>query len=70
MGPLAGDLKVLMELPQLGATMISKAEMPHRTSYNIISVERANVHPEDRLPVHVSPSGDLCMRECTINQER
>lgn len=50
--------------------MTLQAEVPLQATYNIVSVERANVHLEDRLPVHVGSSGALRMRESTVNQER
>jgi ribosomal subunit interface protein len=52
MGPLAGDVKILMELPQSGAAMTSEAEMSHQTTSNSVSVEGANVHLGDVLPQH------------------
>jgi ribosomal subunit interface protein len=56
MGPLAGDVKILMELPQSGAVMTSEAEMSHQTTYNSVSVEGANVHLGNGLPVHARES--------------
>ena len=56
MGPLAGDLKVLVELPQSGAGMTSEAEMSHQITSNIVSVESANVYLGNGLPAHARES--------------
>jgi hypothetical protein len=50
--------------------MTLQDELPLHATDNIVSVERANVHLEGRLSVHVGSSGAPRMRESTVSQER